>query len=114
MTDSEAAHDSYHSQLAEDPDLAGLVKLFVDELPGRLDALRQSIAAGDWPAVRRAAHQLRGSGGSHGFPQISLPAGELEDAALAMDRCAVGAALDELGAACSRVRAGVAPGEREA
>jgi CheY-like chemotaxis protein len=45
--------------------------------PGRdADAGDQAIAD-----IRRIAHSLRGSGGTYGFPEISLAAGMVEDAA---------------------------------
>ncbi len=68
------------SPLACDPDLAEIVALFVDEMPGRIHRLHRLLESGEWEELRRAAHQLKGSAGSHGFEPVSLAAGELESA----------------------------------
>lgn len=51
---------------------------YLDEMPGRLADLDASIRTGDEQALRTGLHQLAGSGGSHGFPEISVVARELE------------------------------------
>ena len=51
----------------------------IAELAERLIAAGNDTAAID--ALRRDAHRLRGSAGSFGFPQASVVAGELEEAA---------------------------------
>ena len=66
------------SQYADDPEMAELVDLFVDELPQRVEALRAAFDAGDAPSLRRLAHQLRGAGAGYGFPAIGEAAGEVE------------------------------------
>jgi HPt (histidine-containing phosphotransfer) domain-containing protein len=95
-----------YSDLAADPDLAELVELFVRELPTRLADLRAAIASGDFTTVRRLAHQLKGAGGSHGFPQLGPPAWKVEQAATQVDAGGATAALEELIAVCGRTRAG--------
>jgi CheY-like chemotaxis protein len=58
-----------------------------DQLGAIAELAERLIAAGDDTAaieeLRRDAHRLRGSAGSFGFPQASVVAGELEDAAKA-------------------------------
>ncbi len=39
-----------------------------------------AVAAGRWADVRRVAHQLRGSGGSYGFPELTRLAMAVESA----------------------------------
>lgn len=51
----------------------------IAELAERLVAAGDDVAAIE--ALRRDAHRLRGSAGSFGFPQATVVAGELEDAA---------------------------------
>ncbi|MEZ4369491.1 MAG: Hpt domain-containing protein [Polyangiaceae bacterium] len=38
-----------------------LVQIFLDDLPGRVDELRQAIGSGDPERVRRAAHPIKGA-----------------------------------------------------
>lgn len=66
------------SLLRDDPDLQELVAMFVGELPQRVESLRRQIQCGDWNEVRRTAHQLKGAGGSYGFPQLSQAAAAVE------------------------------------
>jgi len=58
-----------------------------DQLGAIAELAERLIAAGDDTAaieeLRRDAHRLRGSAGSFGFPQATVVAGELEDAAKA-------------------------------
>jgi len=68
------------SSLAADPDLAEIVALFVDEMPGRIERLHCLLESRQWDGLCRAAHQLKGSAGSHGFEPITLCAAELESA----------------------------------
>ncbi len=98
-----------YSDFGDDPDLGDLVEMFVDELPSRVDALKEQANQQDWEAVRRGAHQLKGAGGSYGFSPISVVGQALEA------KCDDNAPEDEiLGALadlerlCSRVRCGVA------
>lgn len=69
------------SPLASEPDLAALVKLFVEEMPDRIDTLRDSVERGDRETLARAAHQLKGAAGSYGFPALTPTASRLEFAA---------------------------------
>ncbi len=80
MANSTEAHSRIYSPLADDPDLCGLVKLFVDEMPSRVEELLKAYQAKDWESLRQNAHQLRGAAGSYGFESISPSAGELESA----------------------------------
>ena len=107
MTSRALQAEVFYSKLAAEPDLAELVGLFVLELPARLCLLSEAAAAGDMEMVGRIAHQLKGAGGSHGFPQIGPPALKLELAAReAKSPAALTAALEELAAVCARIRAG--------
>ena len=94
------------SKLANDPDMAEIVKLFVDELPGRVEAIENSLTRQDFDALVRLAHQLKGAAGGYGFPQITDAARTLEESAQAtkdLDRLAT--EVRELGDLCQRARA---------
>jgi len=100
--------DYFFSELARDTDLAELVELFVEELPERIARIKQAAAEFNWEEVCRLAHQLKGAGGSHGFPQITAAACEVERAARELESAGVMArALAGLEGVCGRVRAGV-------
>jgi len=95
----------YYSQLAVDPGLAEIIELFVGELPGRVHAMRQATSAGDLPLVGCLAHQLKGAGGSHGFPHLSTLAREVERAARELQSPSETiVAIDRLAEGCAQAR----------
>jgi HPt (histidine-containing phosphotransfer) domain-containing protein len=98
--------DALVSDLAGDEEIADLVRDFVRALPGRAEAITQAAEARDWDALRRAAHQLKGSAGSYGFPPITDAARAVEGLA---SEAAPPGALDEsiqsLATLCRRARA---------
>jgi len=69
-----------YSTLGSDPDLGGMVDLFLDEMPERVANFLNLLGQQDWKELGRAAHQLKGAAGSYGFKQISPCAARLEDA----------------------------------
>ena len=105
-----------YSSLGADPLLGEIVKIFVEEIPSRVETLVSQAAADDWEALGRTAHQLKGAFGSHGFDQLTLTAKRLETAARedSPEEENILQALDELIGMCKRLQPGtpetVAPG----
>jgi HPt (histidine-containing phosphotransfer) domain-containing protein len=89
-----------------DPDMKDIVEQYVIELPTRAAALRQAVDGEDLAKVRVLAHQLKGSAGGYGFPEITA-------AAAALEREVKGEApgpllrdnLERIASLCSRARA---------
>ena len=100
--------DLLYSVLADDPDLAEIVALFVQEMPERIARLLDRFRESDLEGLRRVAHQIKGAAGSYGFAPISPAAARLEDG-IVQSRSEEGIrqALDELIDLCRRARAGV-------
>ena len=73
------------SELAGDPDLGEIVQAFVDSAPTRLRAIEAAVDADDHALLARLAHQLKGTGASYGYPQLTIAAKALEEAATARD-----------------------------
>jgi HPt (histidine-containing phosphotransfer) domain-containing protein len=72
------------SALARDPRLAAVVAGFVARLPSAVVELRRLRDGGAAAAdLARAAHRLRGAGGSYGFDEVSRAASRVEDPLLA-------------------------------
>jgi len=69
------------SAFADDPEMAELIAYFLQEIPSRVDAIREALEEGDHERVASLAHQLKGAGGGYGFPTISEAAAALERAA---------------------------------
>ena len=72
---------SFSQQLAKDPAMQHLLQQFRSRLPALLTELEQLTAAKNWPALSFAAHSLKGSAGSMGYPELTELAGRLERAA---------------------------------
>jgi histidine phosphotransfer protein HptB len=107
MTDTINEIELLFSTLGGDPELATLVEMFVDELPRRVQAMRDCLQAADLDGLQRAAHQLKGAAGSYGFHEITDEAAHLERAV--RERRGdqdIAAAVESLAAICSRARAG--------
>jgi len=95
-----------------DPMLGELVDLFVQEMPDRINTLEAQATNRDWSQLARTAHQLKGSGGSYGFDEITPCAARLEAAARdAQQEETILLALDELLSLCRGVRSGTSQAE---
>jgi len=91
------------SDFADDPDLAGIIEQFVAGLPSRLEEMRGAAANGDYERLRRLAHQLKGAGGSYGYPMLTDAARTLEDAARDGDIESGNLAMNRLAGLCQAV-----------
>ena len=94
------------SEIADDPDVAELLDAFVAGLTGKVDSMRRALAHGNHDELRGLAHQLKGAGGSYGYPMLTEAARTLEGAAKAEDVEASTLALKELAELCQRAARG--------
>jgi signal transduction histidine kinase/CheY-like chemotaxis protein len=62
-----------------------ILHAFEASLPGQLQQLSEYIEARKWSDVVDLAHQLKGTGGSFGYPGVTLCAGEIEGAGKKLD-----------------------------
>lgn len=90
------------STFGDDPDMMELVEFFVQQMPDRVASLQSSIDSGSLDELKTLAHQLKGAGGSYGFPQITESARRLEEQATGADIEAIRRSVDELVDLCSR------------
>jgi HPt (histidine-containing phosphotransfer) domain-containing protein len=75
---SAAKIPSIRSVLADDVEWAELLHVFAETLPEKRQTLRDLYRKGEFDQIRRWAHQLKGAGGSYGFPGLSQAAADLE------------------------------------
>lgn len=73
-------------------ELRPLVELYLSRKNDELPDLQRAVDAADFPLVRRIGHNIKGSGGAYGLPQLSILGAQMEEAALAGDGEAVRAA----------------------
>jgi histidine phosphotransfer protein HptB len=96
-----------YSTLANDPDLSEIVDMFVDEMPQRINKIRELYHSNNMEELARIAHQLKGAAGSYGFMEIGPFAAKLEE--VAQDRLSeaeISKSVDELCEICKCVRTG--------
>ncbi len=91
------------SELEDDPDMTELIEGFTRGLPAQAQRLEDALDANDREAVRRLAHQLKGSAGGYGFPTITEAAARLEQVAREGETLAQ--ALADVCDLCRRARA---------
>jgi PAS domain S-box-containing protein len=97
------------SDLADDPDLAELIRTFTYNLGSRMEQLTACVEAGDLAGLARLAHQLKGTGTSYGFPSLTRAARSVEAlAADDADACALSEAVTTLLATARAIRRGAA------
>ena len=72
-----------------------LAGLFLSNTPGKMDRIRQALAAGDAEAVGQAAHALRSSCGMLGAAQLADAFTRMEEAAAGGDLAAAAAAFQD-------------------
>ncbi len=84
--------------------VAELSDLFLEDVPPRLEALREAIGSGDASSVGQVAHALKGSSGNMGSTRMASICAELEEVGVSEDLTKAPKLLDQLEAEFSRVR----------
>ena len=88
-------------EIGEEPAVS-LVSDFADEIPGHLQALRDSHARGDTRSLRIHAHSLRGISANLGHREMASAFEQIENAASSGDKPACGIGLLALEASLAR------------
>jgi HPt (histidine-containing phosphotransfer) domain-containing protein len=107
IQEKEELDELVYSRLGDDPDMADILDMFIDEIPSRMTAMLEQYNQGNWEGLRRLAHQLKGAAGSYGFDGVSPYAQRLERTILDGEpRQQIHDALMELVELSSRIRRG--------
>lgn len=88
--------DPVRSAFADDPDFRELLADFATAVPERRQELIDMHRMHDEKTLRTRAHQLKGTGGGYGFPELSALAAELERACDAHDAQRIAEALEDV------------------
>lgn len=91
----------------DDPEMADIVSDFVSLLPKRIELLRQAWQRQAWDELCTLAHQLKGAGGSYGYPAISALGATMEQGFKAQQTDRIEDWLSELRALAQAARAGL-------
>jgi len=100
---SEDEGDMVRSEFAADPDLADVIDVFAGGLAGHVDSMRAALDARQFDELQRESHQLKGAGGSYGYPDLTDAARVLEMTAKNRDAASGHVALDRLAALCRAI-----------
>lgn len=93
------------SEFSDDAEMAALIEWFVQDLHRDVESIGRALEAGDIDKLRMLAHQLKGSAGSYGFPQITRQADRVEASAReGADRAQLEIEVRRFLELCSRVR----------
>jgi HPt (histidine-containing phosphotransfer) domain-containing protein len=79
-----------------DPDSAALVPAYLEKRKEELALLEDALATRAFDTLYRLGHNLRGSGGSYGFPRMTEIGERMERAAKANDGAAVAHEIAQL------------------
>lgn len=96
-----------YSTLASDPDYTDLVEMYVEEMPERIELIREAFDSTDRELLIRLIHQLKGAAGSYGFTALTEEAARVEQLLLNDDIDNDKRAIDHLLDMCDRVRSGI-------
>jgi len=69
---------SIQSQLADDPDLMKIVASYIDQLPEILTEMNRTLQQGDFEELAGLAHNLKGSSGLAGYPDLASEAAKIQ------------------------------------
>ncbi|MDO8303898.1 MAG: response regulator [Sedimentisphaerales bacterium] len=102
--DAIAAGGDLVSDLANNPDYIKAIELFVNNLPGRIQAMTDAFEQGNLQELAQKVHTLKGLGGFAGFPIYTEKAKELEELVRENKLDDVKRQLDELNELCQRTK----------
>jgi len=74
----EDSESPLHSTYANDEAIAEILPIFVNNMPKYLGDLEARIQQSDWVAAARVCHDLKGTAGGYGYPEIGRLAQVLE------------------------------------
>ncbi len=100
---ADEAGQDFLCQFAEQYDLTEVIGQFVHGLSKHIETMNEAFNAGALEELHRIAHQLKGSGGSCGYPKITELAGLIEQHAQAGDKEATRMTLAQLQTLCQGV-----------
>lgn len=93
--------------LADEPSMRDLVEEFVTNLSSRASELRAAYGRLEWERLRTLAHQLKGAGGSFGYPDITRLGATMETAFRKQEASQFRAWMEELAGLIEGARAGL-------
>ena len=94
--------------LKDEPEYADLIEVFVERLTPTVTKAQQLFNDKNWPQFHKEIHDLKGMGGSYGFPMVTELAGEIGLQLRNDNTAAVQDLLNELESVSERIVMGMA------
>ncbi len=91
------------SSLADDPELVQVLDIFIDMLPEMLDSIRAAWRQSDTETLKRHIHELKGAGGSAGFPIVMQHVAHVENAVATGQADQLAQTVEELLGLCEQI-----------
>ncbi len=91
------------SSLADDPELVQVLDIFIDMLPEMLDSIGAAWRESNMETLKRHVHELKGAGGSAGFPIVMQHAAHVENIVATGQPDQLAQAVDELLGLCEQI-----------
>ncbi|HEC19665.1 MAG TPA: Hpt domain-containing protein [Gammaproteobacteria bacterium] len=88
------------ADLANDPEFLSLVEQFVSRLPGTLGEAGALLKDRRWEALTQLMHNLKGSAGGYGFPELTRQAEKIHGLLRKHETDALPALLEEMKRYC--------------
>jgi signal transduction histidine kinase/DNA-binding response OmpR family regulator len=101
------------SQLSGDPDFSEIIEVFIRNLQNMQASINTALRSSDWVELKNLFHQLKGSGGGAGFPQISDVAGIILGLIRDQDYGQIESEIASFELVCEQIYAGVNTDDRE-
>ena len=79
-----------------DPDMRNMALRYIERKRGEIAVYREAVDSGDFGAIKRLGHNMKGTGSGYGFPLLTELGAAIEGAALRADSPAMLAAVDRL------------------
>jgi HPt (histidine-containing phosphotransfer) domain-containing protein len=99
--------------LKDEPEYADLVEVFVKRLPPTVSKAQQLFNEKNWPQFQKEIHDLKGMGGSYGFPMVTELAGNIGIQLRNDNTVAVQGLLQELEVISVRIVRGMTSNEQK-
>ncbi len=104
MEDPDQASEIYSTLPTNLEEYQEAINEFVEKFASQVEAMEAAAATSDFARIRELAHWAKGSGGTAGFPMLTLPATELGAAARAENLVEVKRQIAKLQSYAKRMR----------
>ena len=91
------------SSLADDPELVQVLDIFIEMLPEMIDSIGAAWRESDMETLKRHIHELKGAGGSAGFPIVMECAAHVENTVATGQADQLAQTVEELLGLCEQI-----------